>query len=135
MPASPGDAAKTPRAHASRPRERGARSPGRPGNVFGKNSPQERPRRTSLGGSREVGQSSGPPEEEAEKAGPGTARRPRRLTLPVSGWVSAPEPPAGPESALDCKEVNQSILKESSPGCFLEGPVLKLKLWPPDAQN
>ena len=31
-------------------------------------------------------------------------------------------------SPLDCKEVNQSILKEISPGCSLEGMVLKLKL-------
>ena len=33
-----------------------------------------------------------------------------------------------PESPLDCKEINQSILKEISPGCSLEGPMLKLKL-------
>ena len=32
------------------------------------------------------------------------------------------------ESPLDCKEVNQSILKEISPGCSLKGLVLKLKL-------
>ena len=32
------------------------------------------------------------------------------------------------ESPLDCKEFNQSILKEISPGCSLEGLVLKLKL-------
>ena len=31
------------------------------------------------------------------------------------------------ESPLDCKEI-QSILKEVSPGCSLEGPMLKLKL-------
>ena len=31
------------------------------------------------------------------------------------------------ESPLDCKE-NQSILKEISPGCSLEGMMLKLKL-------
>ena len=31
------------------------------------------------------------------------------------------------ESPLDCKEV-QSILKEISPGCLLEGLMLKLKL-------
>ena len=31
------------------------------------------------------------------------------------------------ESPLDCKEI-QSILKEISPGCSLEGLVLKLKL-------
>ena len=33
-----------------------------------------------------------------------------------------------PESSLDCKEINQSILKEISPGCSLEGLMLKLKL-------
>ena len=32
------------------------------------------------------------------------------------------------ESLLDCKESNQSILKEISPGCSLEGLMLKLKL-------
>ena len=32
------------------------------------------------------------------------------------------------ESPLDCKETNQSILKEISPGCCLEGMILKLKL-------
>ena len=32
------------------------------------------------------------------------------------------------ESPLDCKETNQSILKETSPGCSLEGLMLKLKL-------
>ena len=32
------------------------------------------------------------------------------------------------ESPLDCKEINQSILKESSPECSLEGVMLKLKL-------
>ena len=32
------------------------------------------------------------------------------------------------ESPLDCKEVNQSILNEISPGCSLEGMMLKLKL-------
>ena len=32
------------------------------------------------------------------------------------------------ESPLDCKEIHQSILKEISPGCSLEGLVLKLKL-------
>ena len=31
------------------------------------------------------------------------------------------------ESPLDCKESNQSILKEISPGCSLEGMMLKLK--------
>ena len=32
------------------------------------------------------------------------------------------------ESPLDCKEIQQSILKEISPGCSLEGLMLKLKL-------
>ena len=32
------------------------------------------------------------------------------------------------ESPLDCKET-QSILKQISPGCSLEGLMLKLKLW------
>ena len=32
------------------------------------------------------------------------------------------------ESSLDCKETNQSILKETSTGCSLEGLMLKLKL-------
>ena len=32
------------------------------------------------------------------------------------------------ESPLDCKGSNQSILKETSPGCSLEGLMLKLKL-------
>ena len=32
------------------------------------------------------------------------------------------------ESPLDCKEINQSILKEINPGCSLEGLMLKLKL-------
>ena len=32
------------------------------------------------------------------------------------------------ESPLDCKETNQSILKEISPGIPLEGMMLKLKL-------
>ena len=32
------------------------------------------------------------------------------------------------ESPLDCKKSNQSILKEISPGCSLEGLILKLKL-------
>ena len=32
------------------------------------------------------------------------------------------------ESPLDCKEVNQSILREISPWCSLEGLMLKLKL-------
>ena len=33
-----------------------------------------------------------------------------------------------PESRLDCKEISLSILKEISPGCSLEGLMLKLKL-------
>ena len=32
------------------------------------------------------------------------------------------------QSPLDCKEVNQSILKQISPGCSLKGLTLKLKL-------
>ena len=32
------------------------------------------------------------------------------------------------ESPLDCKEIQPSILKEVSPGCSLEGLMLKLKL-------
>ena len=32
------------------------------------------------------------------------------------------------ESPLDCRRSNQSILKEISPGCLLEGLMLKLKL-------
>ena len=32
------------------------------------------------------------------------------------------------ESPLDCKEIQASILKEISPGCSLEGMMLKLKL-------
>ena len=32
------------------------------------------------------------------------------------------------ESALDCKEINQSILKEINPGISLGGMMLKLKL-------
>ena len=32
------------------------------------------------------------------------------------------------ESPLDCKDTNRSILKEISPGCSLEGLILKLKL-------
>ena len=32
------------------------------------------------------------------------------------------------ESPLDCKDINQSILKEISPGISLEGMMLKLKL-------
>ena len=38
------------------------------------------------------------------------------------------------ESPLDCKRCNQSILKEISPGCSLEGLMLKLKLqWRTDS--
>ena len=33
-----------------------------------------------------------------------------------------------PESPLDIEEISQSILKEISPGCSLEGLMLKLKL-------
>ena len=33
------------------------------------------------------------------------------------------------ENPLDCKEINQSILKENSPEYSLEGLMLKLKLW------
>ena len=32
------------------------------------------------------------------------------------------------ENPLDCKEINQSILKENSPEYSLEGLMLKLKL-------
>ena len=32
------------------------------------------------------------------------------------------------ESPLDCKEINQSILKAISPGCSLERVILKLTL-------
>ena len=32
------------------------------------------------------------------------------------------------ESPLDCKEIQQSILKETSPGCSLQGLILRLKL-------
>ena len=32
------------------------------------------------------------------------------------------------ESPLDCKEIQQSILKEISPACSLEGMMLTLKL-------
>ena len=33
------------------------------------------------------------------------------------------------ESPLDCKEINQSILKETSPEYSVEGLMLMLKLW------
>ena len=42
------------------------------------------------------------------------------------------------ESPLDCKEINQSILKEISPELSLEGLMLKLKLpilWRPGVKN
>ena len=42
------------------------------------------------------------------------------------------------ESPLDSRRSNQSILKEISPECSLEGLMLKLKLqyfWPPDAKS
>ena len=41
------------------------------------------------------------------------------------------------ESPLDSRRSNQSILKETSPGCSLEGLMLRLKLllWPPDAKS
>ena len=32
------------------------------------------------------------------------------------------------EIPLECKEINQSVLKEISPGCSLEGLMVKLKL-------
>ena len=32
------------------------------------------------------------------------------------------------DSSLDCKEIQPAILKEISPGCSLEGMMLKLKL-------
>ena len=32
------------------------------------------------------------------------------------------------ESPLDCKEIQPVLLKETSPGCSLEGMMLKLKL-------
>ena len=32
------------------------------------------------------------------------------------------------ESPLDCKEINQSVLKEINPEYSLEGPMLKLNL-------
>ena len=42
------------------------------------------------------------------------------------------------ESSLDCKEIQPVILKEISPGCSLEGLMLKLKLlilWQPDVKG
>ena len=64
-----------------------------------------------------------------------------RLTLPISGWVSAPEPPAGPEetpkSALDYKEINlhpkgkQSWVFIGRTDAEAETPIL----WPPDAKE
>ena len=35
----------------------------------------------------------------------------------------------------NARRSNQSILKEISPGCSLEGLMLKLKLWPPRAKS
>ena len=32
------------------------------------------------------------------------------------------------ESPLDCQEINQSVIKELSPECSLEGLMLKLKV-------
>ena len=40
-------------------------------------------------------------------------------------WTVVLEKPL--ESPLDCKEIQPSILKEISPGCYLEGMMLKLK--------
>ena len=39
------------------------------------------------------------------------------------------------EIPLDCKESNQLILKEISPEYSLQGLMVKLKLWAPDAKN
>ena len=39
------------------------------------------------------------------------------------------------ESPLGSKEINKSILKEISPEYSLEGLMLKLKFWPPDAKR
>ena len=41
------------------------------------------------------------------------------------------------ESPLDCKEINQSILKEINPEYSLEGLIEAeaLILWPPDVKN
>ena len=39
------------------------------------------------------------------------------------------------ESPLDCKEINQSILKEINPECSLEGLKLKPILWLTDAKS
>ena len=39
---------------------------------------------------------------------------------------------------MDCKEIQPVHLKEISPGCSLEGLMLKLKLlvlWPPDVKS
>ena len=36
---------------------------------------------------------------------------------------------------LTARRSNQSILREVSPECSLEGLMLKLKLWPPDVKN
>ena len=39
------------------------------------------------------------------------------------------------EDPLQRRRCNQSILKEISPGCSLEGLMLKLIFWPPDAKS
>ena len=39
------------------------------------------------------------------------------------------------ESPLDSRRSNQSILKEISPGCSLEGLMLKLNSLAPDVKN
>ena len=36
--------------------------------------------------------------------------------------------PGKPQKSLGCREINQSILKETNPGCSLEGLMLKLKV-------
>ena len=43
-----------------------------------------------------------------------------------------------PESPLECKEIQQSILEEISPGCSLEGLDAEAEtpiLWPPDVKS
>ena len=39
------------------------------------------------------------------------------------------------QSPLDCKEIKPGNLKEASPEYSLEGLMLKLILWPPDAES
>ena len=39
------------------------------------------------------------------------------------------------DSLINYTMPNQSILKEISPGCSLEGLMLKLKLWPPHVKS